>query len=201
MHTLTTFLSYLQKFIRLTEDEFNQYLLPIIQERKFEKKQLLTRAGEVEDYFNFILKGLVRKYYLKAKEEINTQISLEGHIIHSQESYHSRLPSDYFVEAIEPTVVASISYADMELLFSQSKKMEHLGRLVITHTMVLKDRWQIQLVKMTSRERFLHFVTKNSNLLQRVPQKYLASYLNIKPETFSRFKHLLKAHTEGILNR
>jgi CRP-like cAMP-binding protein len=201
MYTVSTFLIYLQKFIRLTEDEFNQYLLPIIQERKFEKKQLLTRVGEVEDYFNFILKGLVRKYYLKVKEEINTQISMEGHIIHSQESYHSRLPSDYFVEAIEPTVVATISYSDMESLFSQSKKMEHLGRLVITHTMVLKDRWQIQLVKMTPRERFLHFVTKNSNLLQRVPQKYLASYLNIKPETFSRFKHLLKAHTEGMQNR
>ena len=199
MYTLTTFLKYLQKFIPLSQEEFNQLLLPHIKERKFDKKQLISSAGEVENYFNFILKGLARKYYMKNKEEINTQISMEGHIIHSQESYHSRQPSEYFVEAIEPTVLASISFIDLETLFSQSQKMEHLGRLVITHTMVIKDRWQIQLVKMTPRERFLHFVTRNSSLLQRVPQKYLASYLNIKPETFSRFKHLLKGHNKSLV--
>lgn len=199
MYTLTTFLSFLQKFADITEDDFRKYLIPVIHERRFEKKQLLSRAGEVENYFNFILKGLVRKYYIKGKEEINTQISLEGHIIHSQESFHSRMPSEYFVEAIEPTVVASISYADLEAVFAQSAKMEHLGRMVITSTMVLKDRWQMQMVKMTPRERFLNFVTKNSTMLQRVPQKFLASYLNIKPETFSRFKHMLKSHSKGLV--
>jgi CRP-like cAMP-binding protein len=199
MYSQTTFLNYLRKFIPLSEAEFNQHLHPIIKERRFEKKQLLSRAGEVEDYFNFILKGLARKYYLKGKEEINTQISREGHIIHCQESFHSRQPSEYFIEAIEPTVVASISFTDLETMFAQSKKMEHLGRLVITYSMVLKDRWQIQMVKMTPRERFLNFVTNNAEMLQRVPQKYLASYLNIKPETFSRFKHLIKEHSKSMV--
>ena len=73
--------------------------------------------------------------------------------------------------------------------------MEHLGRMVITHTMVMKDKWRIKLVKMTARERFLDFVTRNPELMQRVPQKFLASYLNNKPETFSRFKHLLRNHS------
>jgi DNA-binding MurR/RpiR family transcriptional regulator len=63
--------------------------------------------------------------------------------------------------------------------------------------MVIKDRWQMQLVKMTPRERFINFVAKNPQLIQRVPQKYLASYLNIKPETFSRFKHLLRSHSKS----
>ena len=173
-------------------------LLPVIKVRKFGKKELLTKAGDVENYFNFIIKGLIRKYYQKGRHEINTQISTEGHIIHCQESYHSRQPSEYFIETIEPSVVVSITYNDLESIFAQSKKMEHLGRLVITHTMVLKDRWQIQLVKMTPRERFLTFVTKNPELMQRVPQKFLASYLNIKPETFSRFKHLIKGHVRNV---
>jgi hypothetical protein len=76
--------------------------------------------------------------------------------------------------------------------------MEHLGRLVITITMVLKDKWQSQLVKLSPRERFVQFVTKHPELMQRVPQKYLASYLNIKPETFSRFKHLVKDYTKKL---
>jgi hypothetical protein len=53
------------------------------------------------------------------------------------------------------------------------------------------------MIKMTPRERFLNFIMKNPELLQRVPQKYLASYLNIKPETFSRFKHLLRSNSRN----
>jgi hypothetical protein len=58
----------------------------------------------------------------------------------------------------------------------------------------------MQMVKMTPRERFLNFVMKNPELLQRVPQKHLASYLNIKPETFSRFKHLLRSNSSNSKN-
>lgn len=192
-HSLYT---YLSKFSELSDSEFRNFLLPFITIRKFEKRAMLVRAGEVEDWFNFIGRGLIRKYYLKGKEEINTQISYEGHIIHSQESFHSRTPSEYSVEAIEPSIVASVRYDDMERFFDQSKKMERIGRLVITSTMVLKDRWQMQLVKLTPRERFIQFVNRNPEMLQRVPQKYLASYLNIKPETFSRFKHLLMEKRE-----
>lgn len=193
MDSARMFLEYLRKFVNFSEEEFSTLILPYLTVMKFDKKQLITKAGEVENYLYFISKGLVRKYYLKDREEINTQISLEGHIIHSQESFHSRTPSEYYLEAIEPSILVAISYNDLEAAFDQSKKMEHLGRMVITHTMVIKDRWQMQLVKMTPRERFLNFVTKNSELVQRVPQKYLASYLNIKPETFSRFKHLLRS--------
>jgi CRP-like cAMP-binding protein len=196
MDTLRPFLSYLRKFVNVTDEEFTRCLVPIIKVRRFGKKEFVTKAGEVENYFNFIAKGLVRKYYKKGSSESNTQISVEGHIILSQESFHSRTPSEYFVETIEPSVLISIRFDDLENVFNQSKKMEHLGRLVITHTMVLKDRWQMQMVKMTPRERFLNFVMKNPELLQRVPQKFLASYLNIKPETFSRFKHLLRGYTK-----
>lgn len=191
------FREYISKFVNISDEEYTELVMPILKVRRFDKKGILTRAGEIEDYFNFVIKGLVRKYYRKNHHEINTQISTEGHIIHSQESFHSRQPSEYFVEAIEPTVVVSVTFDDLEALFARSKKMEHLGRLVITHTMVLKDRWQMQLVKMTPRERFLNFVTRNPELMQRVPQKFLASYLNIKPETFSRFKHLLRGHVKN----
>lgn len=192
------FLDYLSKFVKITKDEFEQLLLPVIVIRKFDKKELITTAGEVENYFNFILKGMARKYYKKGRHEINTQISLEGHLLVSQESFHSRLPSEYFIESIGSTTVLSISHDDLEKVYASSHRMEHLARLLITYAMVLKDRWQIQLVKMTPRERFLNFVSRNPELMRRVPQKYLASYLNIKPETFSRFKHLLKEHTKNV---
>jgi CRP-like cAMP-binding protein len=199
MDVVKPFLEYLRKFVEISEEEFRQSIYPFITIRKYAKKQIITEAGQVENYFNFIVKGLARKYYKKGKEEINTQISYEGHIIHSQESFHSRTPSEYCIEAIEPTTMISITYNNLEKIYALSTKMEHLGRLIITYTMVIKDRWQTQLVMHTPRERFIHFVNHNPELLQRVPQKFLASYLNIKPETFSRFKHLVREVSKNEL--
>ena len=195
----TQLLKYLQKFVPVTEEEFNSYILPSIVVRKFDKKQVVTKEGEVENYYNFIVSGLARKYYKKNNEEINTQISCEGQIIHSQESFHSRIPSEYVVETIEPCIFLSLTYEDQEKTYLKHPKMERLGRLAITSLFVVKDRWQMQMIKLTPRERFLIFVNKNPHLIQRVPQKYLASFLNIKPETFSRFKHLIREHTKKIV--
>ena len=192
-------LGFLNKFIPLGLDEYNELIVPCVIKRHFDKKSIITYAGEVENYINFIDSGLVRKYYKKGNEEVNTQISYEGHIIHSQESFHSRIPSEYSIETIEPTELTSITYECLERIYSSSEKMQRLGRLVITATMVLKDKWQSQLVKLSPRERFISFVTRHPELMQRVPQKYLASYLNIKPETFSRFKHLVKDHSKKIV--
>lgn len=197
MDSVKSFLNYLKRFTDLTDAEFNQHLLPVCKVRRFGKKEVITKTGDVENHFNFIVRGLVRKYYKKGHHEINTQISMEGHLILSQESFHSRTPSDYTIETIESSTLVSISYEDLERVYQHSHKMEHLGRLIVTFAMIIKDNWQMQMVKMTPRERFLNFVTKNPELMQRVPQKYLASYLNIKPETFSRFKHLIKAHNKA----
>ena len=199
MEAIKPFQNYLRRFIDFTDDEFNKNLLPVIKVRRFGKKEVITKAGEVENNFNFIVTGLARKYYRKNHHEINTQISFEGQMLLSQESFHSRLPSEYFIETIEPTTVVTITHDDLEKVYASSHHMEHLARLLITYAMVIKDRWQMQLVKMTPRERFLNFVTRNPELLQRVPQKFLASYLNIKPETFSRFKHLIRNHSRKVV--
>lgn len=193
MEDYKVLLKFVNKFTDLSEEEFRAYILPRLTTRKFDKKQVITPIGEVENYFNIISKGLVRKYYRKNKEEIHTQISREGQIILVQDSFLSREPSKYCLETIEPTTLISIPYNDLEAIYSASAKMEHLGRKAVTAIAILQDKWQAKLVQETPRDRFVAFVSQNPDLIQRVPQKYLASLLNIKPETFSRFKHLLRA--------
>lgn len=192
MEEYKSFYQFLSKFIELKEEEFQQLIVPFLTTRQFPKKSFLTKRGEVENYLNFIVEGLVRKFYKKDKEEITIQISYEGQLIQVQESFHSRLPSEIALEAIESTRVLSITYDDLEKLYSQNAKMERLGRLIATFTILLRDKWQMQLIQEKPRERFLNFVERNPQLMQRVPQKFLASYLNIQPETFSRFKHLIR---------
>jgi CRP-like cAMP-binding protein len=194
MDPLRLFFDFLNKFILLNEEEFNAIIKPRISLRQFKKKEMITVAGEVERYLNFMIKGLARKFFRNGNQELITQISIEGHIIHAQASFHRQQPSHYFVEAIEPTTLISIDFDALNEIFATNAKMERMGRLVITDIMVLNDRWQMMLLKMSPRERFLDFVQRNPELLQRTPQKFLASLLNIQPETFSRFKHLLKGN-------
>ena len=192
------FVKFLRQFVPLTDAEVKKTLLPIIVERTFAKKQIITNTGEVENYLNFIVQGVIRKYYKAGTDEHIVQISREGHLITSQESFYTRQPSEYLVEAIEPSVVVSVTFDDMERVFASSHRFERLGRLVTVYTMVLKDKWQTSLVMQSPRDRFLNFVGNFPDIIQRVPQKYLASYLNIKPETFSRFKHLLRTKRSNV---
>lgn len=196
MEDYRLFYQYLYKFIDLNQSEFDEYVRPFLTLRQFSKKTFITKRGEIENCLHFVTAGLVRKFYKKDSEEFNIQISTEGHIIHAQESFHSRMPTEYYVQTLEPTTVISISHDDLEKLYSQNAKMERLGRLIITFTVLLREKWQMQMIQLTPRERFLKFVERNPDLVQRVPQKYLASYLNIQPETFSRFKHLVRGKKE-----
>ena len=183
---------FLNKFLPLSEEEFQLLVLPYVEVRQVKKKQVLTDAGAVEEYLNFINKGLVRKYFIRDGEEFSTQVSYEGQVIHSQESFYARIPSEYFIETVEAGTLFSFSHQNLETMFSANAKMERLGRKIVTYIMVVMDRWQMQLLKLSARDRFIYFVQHNPVLMQRTPQKYLASLLNIQPETFSRFKHLIK---------
>lgn len=182
---------YFNRFVPFTDEDL-RLLVPYIEIRSFQKKHLVVSLDEVDKYFNIIIKGLVRKYILLGKGEVTLQISGEGHIIHSEISFHTQTPSETLVETIEPTVLFSMSYDNLQKVYEQYPKMERLGRMIVTHVFIKKDQRDFYQLKSTTRERFMAYVEKHADMLQRVPQKYIASYLNIKPETFSRLKHLLR---------
>jgi hypothetical protein len=77
-------------------------------------------------------------------------------------------------------------------MYDQFPKIERLGRLLISELFVKKDSRYFDQLNKNTRERFLEYIRTHPQMMQRVPQKYIASYLNIKPETFSRLKHLIK---------
>lgn len=182
---------YLARFLDFTDEEFED-VTNIAEIRTYDKKVKLVDEGEYENYFNFIVKGLARKYFLKDGEEIITQLAKEGELISSSVAFLSGEKSLYVVETIEPTTFVSFSRDGIDRLYDKDKKWRRLGRLIITDLFLQKENWELERTIYSTQERFVRFVSNNSNLFQRVPQKYLASYLNIQPETFSRLKHLLK---------
>jgi len=187
---------YLGRFIELTDEEFAQ-IASIAEVRTYDKKIRLVNEGEHEQYFNFILKGLARKFFYKGNEEIITQLAKEGELISSSVSFLSGETSLYVVETIEPTTFLSFSRDNIEKLYAMDRKWQRLGRLIITDLFLQKEHWDLERILYSTQERFIRFLSTNSVLFQRVPQKYLASYLNIQPETFSRLKHLLRTRSNN----
>jgi CRP-like cAMP-binding protein len=182
---------YIQRFTVLSQAEF-QELSSLLEVRQCSKKERITNIGEIEDNLYFISKGLIRKYFVNRQDEIITQIAKEGEFICSSVSFLSRKPSNYIVETLEPCTLLALSHSDTEKIYSLGYKMDKLGRLMILEWLLNKEAWEYQRLSLEPKERFLQFVDQHNDLINRVPQKYLASYLNIKPETFSRYKHLLK---------
>lgn len=183
--------SYLSNYISLNETEFN-FMAGLFELRHFGKREKLVEEGEVENYLNFILRGLARKFFIRKNEEMVMQFSRENEIICCYDSFMSGEPSNFSVETLESMDVISITLESVEKMYEFSPKMERLGRLIVTQEYLKKESFEYNRVRLTSQERFINFIRNNGNLLQRVPQKYLASYLNMKPETFSRLKHLMK---------
>lgn len=187
---------FVQKISRISRAEFD-LLTPYFQMRYFDKKTILLQKGDVEDYLNVVVKGLVRKFMKVRGNEITLQLATEGHMIQSEVSFHTRAPSDVTLEALEPTAMVSMDYQAVQEALEKIPNAEELGRLIITYMFIKKDARYYSQLKNTTRERFLEYMTHHPHMLQRVPQKILASYLNIKPETFSRLKHLLRPQKEN----
>ena len=188
---LGQFRKFIGNYAELSQQEFEQ-LESLVEIRNFDKKIKLIDIGEEELYLNYIVKGLARKYFQKGKEEIITQLAKEGDLISSSVSFLSGNPSTYVVETIEPTTFMSISREAINKLYSLHPKWQRAGRLIITDLLIQKEYWELDRIKFSTKERFVRFLTSNAELFQRVPQKYLASYLHIQPETFSRLKHFLR---------
>ena len=181
---------YLQRFMTITVDELKE-LLSYCEIRQVEKRTILVKEGEVDNYLNMVVKGLVMKYVRVKKSDMILQLATEGHVIHSEISFLTRSPSLVFVETLEPTIMVSLTYDKMEEALDKFPQGERLGRLILTGMYVKKEESRYYRLLRSPRERFLDYINAHPHMLQRVPQKYLASYLNIKPETFSRMKHLV----------
>jgi CRP-like cAMP-binding protein len=191
---------FVSGYVALTPEDFS-LLAEKITVRSFDKREMLLRPGEVEQYMNFVIKGLVRMYFYKGRSEVILNLAKEKELISATSSFLSGAPSNYYIETLEPTTLFSITRDDLEQVYRQNSRIERLGREMTTHFVLEKEEWEHACMRLATRERFLQFVERNPELVQRVPQKYLASYLNMKPETFSRLKHLLKKRPVAVANR
>ncbi len=181
---------FINQHIELTDEDFHT-LASKFRPISFDKKTKVVDIGEIATTIYFVIQGITRRYFYRGKHEVITHLVKENGIMGSVISFLTGEPSRYVLETIEPVTALAISKADLEELFLADKKWEKFGRKILTSFFLQIEYRNLDNIRFSTKERFINFMKQNPDLILRVPQKYLASYLEIQPETFSRLKHLM----------
>lgn len=183
----------LEGAIALNEEQANAVTecIPI---KTFEKGHILLREGQVsnESYFN--IKGLVRKYYLVDGEERTTEFYVEKDAISSLQSYNLNVPANHYLECIEDCRLAVLSREKEQELFKRVPNFESLCRVSVEEELGAYQDKLAQFMISSPEKRYLDLMENRPDLLQRVPQYHLASYLGVKPESLSRIRKRIAKH-------
>lgn len=177
---------FISKYITLTEEERDTIIsLNIFHSVK--KGTILLKEGQTSKESYFVLKGCIRKYYIIDGEEKTTAFYTEMDVI-TPHCVYSKTPSEYYISCVEDTIL-TITNADMEVeVNSKFPKFDIMCRMMADE-LLSKQQIDFDEFKTSSPEqRYLNLVEKRPDLIQRVPQHQLASYLGIKPQSLSRLR-------------
>jgi CRP-like cAMP-binding protein len=177
---------FISKYISLTKEEKNA-ILSLDLFCSVKKGTILLKEGQKSQNDYFILKGCIRKYYIIDGEEKTTAFftEMEGLTPHCVKS---NAPSEYYISCVEDTIL-TVTNPNMGVeLNTKFPKFEIMCRL-LTEELLAKQQINFDEFKTSSPEqRYLNLLQKRPDLIQRVPQHQLASYLGIKPQSLSRLR-------------
>jgi CRP-like cAMP-binding protein len=184
-------INYILKYVPLSA-ELQQVVLDSCVLRTYQKGTVLLKEGAMSNENYLVLKGCIRSYYIiDGTEKTTTFYTEEHHVLPS--SYGKNTPSEHYLECIEDTV-ATVGTPSMEAeMFKKHPEMESVCR-VLSEMFLSKSRVHFDNYMLsTPEERYLNLLSSRPDLVQRVPQYQIASYLGLTPESLSRLRKRLLA--------
>jgi len=180
--------SNFEKIIELTNSE-KEIFESLVDTFQINRRSHLLREGEYCNYEYFVMEGCLRSYYLDYEgKEHSTMFAIEGWWTGNLKSFVRSTPSDFFIEALENSVLLRFDKQKMEELYLKIPKFERYFRILLQNRLlVTQDRVSHHLSTSAS-ERYLDFVKKYPTIEQRVPLKHIASYIGVTPTYLSRLR-------------
>ena len=187
---MESFKSYIKSIVNI-EDADLESILFSFKELKIQKGNFVLKQGQIATNYFFVQSGGLRIYFDDGEKQITLWIALENEFFTDLSSLKNKVPSRFHIQAIEDTVLFTINSYTMEQLYKQYPLWQQFGRQV----------WEINFLKllegiigfqtMTAEERYL-MAMQESELLQRVPLKHLASFLGVTPTSLSRLRKTIQ---------
>jgi CRP-like cAMP-binding protein len=187
------FFQNFNKKVSLTAEEetlIKTYLTP----KKLRKKQYLLQEGDVCKTVAFIEKGVLKAYTCDdTGNEHIIQFALEGWVISDLYSFLTGEPATYNIDAIEDAELVLISKSAHEKLLQKLPKYETFTRMNITGAYLAMQKRLTSIISSPLEERYAKFTALYPDIVQRVPQHMIASYMGLTPETLSRIRRRISS--------
>jgi len=162
-------------------------------EKSFKQSEFITEAGRIEKYFYVVLEGVQAIYLLNQKgEKVVLGFSYSGSPSGVFNSFINQKPADMFLEVLKPSKLLAISKKDYVSLFETYPDFHKWAHGFFKEILFGRLSREVELLTLSAEERYVAFMQRCPEELKVIPQKYLASYLNMKPETFSRLRASVK---------
>ena len=176
-----------RKYSTMTHDELD-LLESILVPMKFAKGAMVLNEGVVCKNIYYIDKGLLRQFYYKNDKELTEHLGVENTIVMCIESLFREEPTHLLVEALEPTIIYALPKQRLEQVALHNVNMQILYRKILEESLIL-SQVHADLVRFESaQDRYKKLCKLMPQVVLRAPLVYIASYLQMTPETLSRVR-------------
>ena len=181
-------LDNISKIVSLSKDE-EQLFLSKVKIQHYKAKTILHQAGEICKHSYFVNSGLLRSFNINDNiVEHVLHFACEGWWIGDMYSLLSQKPGNLFIEVLEDSEVVLLSKENQEQLYFDIPKLERFFRILTENSLVAHQERLMDNLSLSAEDRFEKFCKRYPTLIQRVPQKQIASYIGVTPEFFSKMK-------------
>lgn len=168
-------------------DEEMAVILSHFRERIISREGYVLRKGHVAREYIFVKEGSLRIYFNQGDQEITGWIALENEFFCELSSLKSQMPTHINIQALEDSVIYTISHTDMELLYTRFPDWQKFGRLMWERAFMRVLEGIIQYQTLSAEERYQNTLLQ-TEWIQRVPLKHLSSFLGVTPSSLSRLR-------------
>jgi len=179
---------YLKQFPHFSQNAY-EIALPFAKEMTLQAGDFHLQHGKISRNIAFIEEGILRQFYIHDGKEVTTCFCRENSITCSYKSLITQQESDIAIQALEETKLIVLSYDALQTLYEKDLFWQQVGRLAAENEFVVSENHKRFINDKTATERYLEIRNNDKALLQRIPLNYLASYLQITPETLSRIRN------------
>lgn len=176
-----------RRYSTMTHEELD-VLESVLVPMKFQKGEKILCEGEICTHIYWIVKGLVRQYYYKNGKEVTEHMVVENNIVMSIESLFKEKPTSQEIIALEATVAYAMPRPLLEQVAMRSVNIQILYRKILEESLIESQIHADMLRFETAQDRYAKLVKLHPQLVLRAPLVYIASYLQMTPETLSRVR-------------